>query len=389
MQQRKQRCVQPMYVSHFACNGNKCGARCCSGHWNVQMTEMEYRKYSRLETQRERDRISQGICQNQKNGMYEFVHGEDGRCVFLQEDLLCSLQRQSGDGILLDICAEYPRKTYQFPGMLRRALCLSCPVAAELALSDQRSMGFEEAEFSPNRPNYLILRDDVEKVNSISFFDLQEIGIFLLQNRLYILRERLMLLGSFLDQAAKMIEKGEASRISSLGFKYRAPDFKNYARSLFRAVHTDSRKGYEFHIAMMRHMAEVMEDRSEDTRKYLEDIPNILDNSEAELRFKKLYAPLAYMVENYLVNEYFISICPCTVEGSFQVNYKIFMSLFKFLELALFAIFFEKRNLMEKDIVDAVCWLSARTNHYEGYHQAMKEYIEGQNMGLFEYMAMI
>ena len=389
MQQRKQRCTQPIYVGRFACNGEKCGAMCCGKEWRVQMKETEYAKYSRLDIKEERQRILKGICQNPQNGLYEFVCGEDGYCNFLQQDRLCVLQKQSGDRLLPDVCAEYPRKTYQFPGGLRRALCLSCPVAAELALSDQRSMEFEEAEIMPNRPNYLIVADDLEKIRAINFFELQTIGIFLLQNRRYILRERIALLGFFLDRAAEMIEQGEGSRISSLGFKYRAPDFKDYARSLLRAVHTDNRKGYEFHIAMMRHMAEVMEDDSEDTRKYLDAMANILDHSEAELRFKKLFAPLIYMIENYLVNEYFISICPCTVDGSFQLNYKIFLSLFKFLELTLFAIFFEKRNLMEKDIIEAVRWLSVRTNHYVGYHDAMKEYIENQKIGLLDYMAMI
>ena len=389
MQQRKQRCVQPVYVGRFACNGSQCAAKCCGRDWHVQMKETEYSKYSRLDTKEERDSITKGICKNAQNGMYEFVHGENGYCSFLQKDYLCSLQKQFGDRILPDVCAEYPRKTYQFPGVIRRALCLSCPVAAELALSDQRSMVFEETEISMNRPNYAIVADDAEKIHAISFFDLQDIGILLLQNRRYILRERLIMLGFFLDRASEMIEQGQGQRISSLGFKYRAPDFKDYAKSLLRAVRPDPKKGYTFYIDMMRHMSEVMEDNSEDTKKYLELMGNIMENSEAELRFKKLYAPLAYMVENYLVNEYFLSICPCTVDGSFQINYKIFMSLFKFLELTLFAIFYSKRNLTEKDIIDAVQWVSVRTNHYEGYENAMKEYIEKHDMGLLEFMSMI
>ena len=95
-------------MENFQCNGTACGSRCCRD-WRVGIDSVTYEKYCALEPEELRREICQWIGGQDEKMDYQVRLREDGRCPYLQDDLLCHIQREKGEGFLSDICYSYPR----------------------------------------------------------------------------------------------------------------------------------------------------------------------------------------------------------------------------------------------------------------------------------------
>ncbi len=71
---------------------------------------------------------------------------EDGSCVFLDPQRLCSLQKAYGSQILCNTCAIFPRSSARFGDVLETTATASCPEVARLLLLAEDSMVLEELE---------------------------------------------------------------------------------------------------------------------------------------------------------------------------------------------------------------------------------------------------
>jgi lysine-N-methylase len=66
-----------------------------------------------------------------------------GQCVFLDDDRLCSIQRQYGESYLGNMCAVYPRDIASVGDRLEVTASLSCPEVARLCLLADDAMEYE------------------------------------------------------------------------------------------------------------------------------------------------------------------------------------------------------------------------------------------------------
>ena len=111
-------CLQPVYMRRFVCDGKRCGSLCCCAKWGVALDAATLARYEgRPELLHE---LEKGLERSEETGGWIMRH-ENGRCVFLREDGLCSLQRRFGIGAISDVCAEYPRKMHEVGDTLDRA----------------------------------------------------------------------------------------------------------------------------------------------------------------------------------------------------------------------------------------------------------------------------
>lgn len=123
----------------FNCIGGECSDTCCAG-WGILVDEPTYRKYQQLDKDT-REWLCGNIIRN-KNGSYEIVKGEDGRCPFLNEKNLCDIILRKSDEFISMTCQTYPRKTQRYNDTMFCTVSVSCPEVAKAIINHHTPLEF-------------------------------------------------------------------------------------------------------------------------------------------------------------------------------------------------------------------------------------------------------
>lgn len=409
-------CLQSVYMRRFVCDGRRCGSLCCCAKWGVALDAATLARY---EGQPELlHELKKGLERSEATGGWIMRH-ENGRCVFLREDGLCSLQRRFGIGAISDVCAEYPRKMHEVGDTLDRALCLSCPVAAEEVLFAEEPLAFEWVEVAAQRPDYVDRTPLGAPLSAAAFRSLQLAGIALLAERRLSLDARLAALGLLLARAEAYVEQGAAEDLTGDAAAI-ADAAAGEAKALLAANPFDAALYLRFFQRLFPALAQATEDDLPETAAYLARIRRAFGEGDgdaasgrgdaekksvctalAERRRRygeRILSKYGNALENWLVNEFLLGRYPLTGGTSFLANYEVFVVLYKMLEFLLLAdpAFDEggasalqvTTDMTEKDvesvgqdertkrsILAAAGWLAVRTNHFAGYIDALAEKI--------------
>lgn len=409
-------CLQSVYMRRFVCDGRRCGSLCCCAKWGVALDAATLARYEgRPELLHE---LKKGLERSEATGGWIMRH-ENGRCVFLREDGLCSLQRRFGIGAISDVCAEYPRKMHEVGDTLDRALCLSCPVAAEEVLFTEEPLAFEWVEVAAPRPDYFDRTPLGAPLSAAAFRSLQLAGIALLTERRLSLDARLAALGLLLARAEAYVEQGAAEDLTKDAAAI-ADAAAGEAKALLAANPFDAALYLRFFQRLFPALAQATEDDLPETAAYLARIRGAFGEGDgdaasgrgdaekksvctalAERRRRygeRILSKYGNALENWLVNEFLLGRYPLTGGTSFLANYEVFVVLYKMLEFLLLAdpAFDEggasalqvTTDMTEKDvesvgqdertkrsILAAAGWLAVRTNHFPGYIDALAEKI--------------
>ena len=409
-------CLQSVYMRRFVCDGRRCGSLCCCAKWGVALDAATLARYEgRSELLHE---LKKGLERSEETGGWIMRH-ENGRCVFLREDGLCSLQRRFGIGAISDVCAEYPRKMHEVGDTLDRALCLSCPVAAEEVLFTEEPLAFEWVEVAAPRPDYVDRTPLGAPLSAAAFRSLQLAGIALLAERRLSLDARLAALGLLLARAEAYVEQGAPEDLTGDAAAI-ADAAAGEAKALLAANPFDAALYLRFFQRLFPALAQATEDDLPETAAYLARIRGAFGEGDgdaasgrgdaekksvctalAERRRRhgeRILSKYGNALENWLVNEFLLGRYPLTGGTSFLANYEVFVVLYKMLEFLLLAdpAFDEggasalqvTTDMTEKDvesvgqdertkrsILAAAGWLAVRTNHFAGYIDALAEEI--------------
>ena len=409
-------CLQPVYMRRFVCDGRRCGSLCCCAKWGVALDAATLARYEgRPELLHE---LKKGLERSEATGGWIMRH-EDGRCVFLREDGLCSLHRRFGIGAISDVCAEYPRKMHEVGDTLDRALCLSCPVAAEEVLFAEEPLVFEWVEVAAPRPAYVDRMPLGAPLSAAAFRSLQLAGIALLAERRLSLDARLAALGLLLARAEAYVEQGAAEDLTRDAAAI-ADAAAGEAKALLAANPFDAALYLGFFQRLFPALAQATEDDLPETAAYLARIRRSFGEGDGDaasgrgaVEKKSVCTALAERrrrygerilskhgnaLENWLVNEFLLGRYPLTGGTSFLANYEVFVVLYKMLEFLLLAdpaldeggasALQVMTDATEKDvesvgqdertkrsILAAAVWLAVRTNHFPGYIDALAEKI--------------
>ena len=409
-------CLQPVYMRRFVCDGSRCGSLCCCAKWGVALDAATLARYEgRSELLHE---LKKGLERSEETGGWIMRH-ENGRCVFLREDGLCSLQRRFGIGAISDVCAEYPRKMHEVGDTLDRALCLSCPVAAEEVLFAEEPLAFEQVEVAAPRPAYVDRMPLGAPLSAAVFRSLQLAGIALLAERRLSLDARLAALGLLLARAEAYVEQGAAEDLTRDAAAI-ADAAAGEAKALLVANPFDAALYQGFFQRLFPALAQATEDDLPETAAYLARIRRAFGEGDgdatsgrgdaekksvctalAERRRRygeRILSKHGNALENWLVNEFLLGRYPLTGGTSFLANYEVFVVLYKMLEFLLLAnpaldeggasapqvtpdaILAEGESAesdeqIKRSILAAAGWLAVRTNHFPGYIDALAEKI--------------
>lgn len=122
--------VFPNYYKKFKCIADKCHHSCCVG-WEIDIDEDTMDLYNSLQGE-----IADRIRQNISGDVPHFVLKDGDRCPFLNENGLCDIICELGDGALCDICYLHPRFSNFYEDFTETGLGLCCEEAARIILTE-------------------------------------------------------------------------------------------------------------------------------------------------------------------------------------------------------------------------------------------------------------
>ena len=128
----------PTYYKSFTCIADQCEHSCCIG-WEIGVDGEALARYERLGGGYG-DVVKGSISYD---GEPHFKLCADDRCPHLNEQGLCNIILNFGEGYLCDICREHPR-FYNYTDVAEVGLGMSCPEAARIILASHDYTSMEE-----------------------------------------------------------------------------------------------------------------------------------------------------------------------------------------------------------------------------------------------------
>ena len=157
------RYLKPHYYERFRCAADQCPDTCCAG-WQIMIDEDAMERYMRMEGAFG-SRLANGI--DWREGCFLQYYG---RCSMLNDSNLCDLVVEQGKESLCETCARYPRHVEEYEGVREWSLSLSCPVAAEIIVSEREPVRFLIEENEEEDP----LEDEFEDFDLFLFTKLED-----------------------------------------------------------------------------------------------------------------------------------------------------------------------------------------------------------------------
>ena len=327
MTEKKITVRMPLYYKEFQCIGGSCEDNCCIG-WDVEIDKTTYQQYQQVKDKELSKLFKKFIYKNPdsyaQNVDYAIVEltGKH-RCPFLNEQHLCKIQAKLGHGFLSNVCSAYPRYANEINGIKEYSVNVSCPEAARLVLTNPQGIVFVTEELNPSSKtivNFAVKTAEHAGNYMIEYFsELRDFTISVLQNRKYLLWERILILGHFYEELQQAAQVQKAVPVQAL--------LKSYAEKIGRDGSWTSKSSLSAdHSQQYRYMKEITNELNRltaiDSYRYIRLTqefsrgigilakPNPVKEETSYCKaYEQYYEPFmkdhAYLLENYLVNYVF------------------------------------------------------------------------------------
>lgn len=325
--------IQPNYIKIFRCDGKICGSRCCRD-WKIFVDDETYKKFLNAADSTE---ILKNIEQEKNSFVLKMT--EQGLCKFLDENFLCRLQKKHGENFLTAICQSFPRIVYKLDeNFFEQSMTLTCPIAAKIILLSAEKINFIEEQEIKSR----LVIDFTKKLSypAEKFLQIQMQAIKILQDENFSINERLKNLCEFFY--------GKNFFLPNFNPEFQADILVKLFNKMYNTHLTDEKK------------------------KVLQR--NYLNNGDKILR--QVYENFPQVLENYLVNEFFLRCYPCAFFGDDWTNCKIFVTSFRVLEFSLILMTLAKKILTMEDLITLICSVNDKLDHSKGGMTAIKNFSE-------------
>ncbi len=351
MSEKKRIVLTPTYMKDFRCIGSACEDSCCIG-WRVDLDKKTYYKYKNSKSEPLKELFELKVKRknnNKTDGSYGTIKMQkDNSCPFLDEAKLCKIQLNLGESYLSNTCTFYPRQVNKVDGKFERSATVSCPEIARLALLEPNGIVFEQYKESAENAVFLHRTFDTEGHLLFSkpqrfFWEIRLFSIALLQNRNYSIGDRLILMGIAYKQIEQVKSNMEIpALIESLNKIVEdgslKPDLANVPSNpqiqmRFAKEMTD--KKFTQGITSARYMECLKETLNGIGYYNGELLENILVKYEEnyENYLKPYLKEKDYILENYLVNEFFRETLPFGTRKSMWESYVFLCALYGMVKL--------------------------------------------------------
>lgn len=380
-------CIQPAYVKKFHCDGRLCNSICCRG-WLIEVDADTYAKYRLLPDEILRRCVLENLKKSRDESKYRFQM-KGINCPMLQPDWLCVLQKKYGEDYLSDTCHQFPRRAHKLlPDTVERVLSFACPVAARLALCQRESMCMEAVRLDEKREkSFFSLPARIEN-RTAYLLSVQMAAITLLQSRNFTINKRLKMLGVYLRREADntAVETNEM-HIDVLAQDSDKISWDNDIWLRFLLELLDDLYGTAIVLADdndINYVPAIIKafHLEGNSRKSLKKLTNIYVRGQKFFK-ENVLARYDYMLEHYLVQEFFGNLYPYKWESGIMANYAVFVVIYRFMELIMLSMLLTGKNVDETEIINLVSRMSQRTNHADLYGRIIFKKISNNGGNLF------
>lgn len=403
--------IVPNYLKDFVCDGNKCEDSCCIGDWNIYVDKKHFKELKKVPNNNLKTNIKRYLKLNPNSNKdidYGILHqdNDSGRCVFLSEDKLCNIQLNLGGNYLCDTCRCYPRYTNNINGTLERALTLSCPIAAKIALLNKDGIDFEEIIENENSRKIMINDFSFNHEGIYKYIDiLRSFNMSIIKNRNYSIEDRLIILGMFYDKLQNMQDEKNYDELPKLILDYislvESNEFKETLRSMpklytiqvellkeiadERALTID----WNFNKRYIECYKEMVEGLNYTTEKTINEVTETY--KEIYLEYYKPYMDeREYILENYLVNYIFIKTFPFVGSESVFDNYVMMVINYSLIKMNLIGISgYQKENFSEEHIIKLIQSFIKVVEHSPEFINHIHKLITDNKFNTLPYMCIL
>ncbi|SHH27451.1 lysine-N-methylase [Thermosyntropha lipolytica DSM 11003] len=321
--------------------------------------------------------------------------------------MLCKIQRNLGEEYLSDTCALYPRHLVKIDGRHERSLTMSCPEAARLALLNPDGMAFENIEEDAGIRIKLHSIFDTEGHLYLNkpqryFWDIRLFSLSLLQNRSYDLGERLIILGIVYKKIVELQNEGRThdipAMLESMHNLILSGAFKEELEKIPSQSHIQMRLAKE--LTDERVLQGINSSRYLECLKetllglgYVEgaSLEEIAANYEASCRdyLKPYLEEKGYILENYLVNEYFREMMPFGRYKSIWDSYVFLCVIYSMVKLHLIGMAGHHKGLNDDMALKLIQSFSKTVLHNTNYIQHIIKLLQDNSFDTLAYMAIL
>lgn len=302
---------EPEYFKEFKCIGGSCENSCCIG-WDVDIDKNSFKEYMKVNHPKMKEMFKKNLYNNEYCTDPEIDYGkvriaENGRCPFLDDNNLCVIYSELGEGYLSNVCSHFPRIMNKTGAGTEISLDIACPEAARLVLSRKEGIKFTVRNENLKKT---ILSGDMSLASG--FTGLRDYTIEVLQLRKKSLKERLYALGKFLENVKDEAVFKEKTIVNSIN---------NFNPSKAAGKFERKDKNSLIQITFFNEFIEALEMENnisdEEFRNFTRKAVKVYKNlkpSEKEAAYKKYAEEFAeehsYIFENYLVNFVYNNLFP-------------------------------------------------------------------------------
>lgn len=231
----------PVYYDSFHCIADRCEDTCCAG-WEIDIDDESYDYYMSVPGEfGERLRKSIREYKSEDEDAYEshgFILKEDKRCPFLNDQGLCDMYRELGEGALCDVCTNTPRNILEYGRERELAISASCPEAGRLIYGSEQPVAFVEREIDEEL-DFEETDEEVEFAHAIR--GARDRAIRILQNRSYSILERAAVFLKYAEKVQDCLNSNDVPGMAAVG-----PDWESIGVPL-----TDPIKRHELFLKRM------------------------------------------------------------------------------------------------------------------------------------------
>lgn len=413
---KKVKLLIPQYMRKFHCIGSKCEDNCCYG-WRVDIDKKTYKKYKKIFEPNLKSIIDKGVTRNRSNTSIQkyakIKMNENSCCPFLQEDKLCTLQKQLGIDFLSDVCMSYPRITDVVNGIYEKSLTLSCPEAARLVLLNPNIMEFDEIdeyEIDECSEIYKVVNtDSIQNIGSAIryFWPIRDFSISLIQNRKYSFTDRMIILGLFMKRVQEYADNNKVHEIPKI--------IDNYNEIIKDETLKETLSNINTNLTIMKIKMEFMKKFNDERfslgfvksdQQYMkcliESLKGIGYISEFNLEdvterykeaYSKYYEPFMkdheYIFENLFVNYIFSSFFPIMSKKRVFDDYIKLVIYYSFVKMLLVGIAAYNKKIDEELIVKFIYSFSRTVKHNRRFLDNTFKFLKENGYDTMAYMAIL
>ncbi len=318
--------LQPKYYSKFQCDPSKCYETCCE-RWKIIVDKSTYQKYIHSENTIIKEIVKTGLSINEtsiNDDDFAMINlNSEMVCPFLNQNNLCEVFTNMGESSLSKTCKSYPRAIISVKDVIERGLEMSCSVATELALQNEKGMEFEWVMDTINFNDMYVVSPTTEDLKQVEIVKvIRTMVIDLLQRRNIELSERVAIVGYFLNQVIGGIDLSRLPYEEAVSRIKEAKSLMN--RGEFKTTKESDQTQYRQQFDHLNTILSMKFKEGDSIRffskRYIACLMQVLDafgsvkDKELEKYYKRNYEKYlkpyldkkSYILENFLVNYVFI-----------------------------------------------------------------------------------